>query len=67
MFSVVISGHNGILTVKSNAALSTFQAASTALRAAGTDLPFGHVTVIDPLDVPETFEFIRVDGHLAIV
>lgn len=67
MFDVVISGHNGILNVKSNAALTPFQAASTALRVAGTDLPYGHVTVIDGLDGAETFEFLRVDDMLAIV
>jgi hypothetical protein len=49
------------------ALLTPFQAASVALRMAGTDRDTGYVTVLDPLDTPETFEFLRVDGTLAIV
>jgi hypothetical protein len=67
MFDVIISGHNGIMNLSHPSLITPFQAASLALRMAGTDLPSGHVTVLDVLGDPETFEFVRVDNMLAIV
>jgi hypothetical protein len=67
VFNVIISGHNGVFNLTHPALLTPFQAASVALRMAGTDRDTGYVTVLDPLDTPETFEFLRVDGTLAIV
>ncbi len=66
-FLVVISGHNGLLTVKSNDVLTPFAAASVALRVAGTECDTGYIAVQDVFDSVEQFEFVRVGDMLAIV